>query len=35
MAEKSETRKSKAKWLPLESDPQVFSRYAKALGCKV
>ncbi|QDZ22014.1 ubiquitin carboxyl-terminal hydrolase [Chloropicon primus] len=26
--------KGKRKWLPLESDPTVFSAYAKALGCK-
>ena len=26
--------KGKRKWLPLESDPTVFNRYAKALGCE-
>jgi ubiquitin carboxyl-terminal hydrolase L3 len=29
-----ESAKAKRKWLPLESDPEVFNRYAKALGCE-
>ena len=30
----AKTEAAKRKWLPLESDPEVFNRYAKALGCE-